>query len=431
MKMRKAAVSVILAAMLFVSLVSVAQAESVSVEPKGRVLAVFMSAEEMGLIGQVLAACEISVDMVLRTEYRAEMLDDYSFLITTCLEPQADAKAKDMPALLLGERFAGNADVTIVSQKNVSAIVSGGELMGSSRFEESISFISKHTGRTYGEVMIKGAKYPFSVQSGKEVYAPYYRAQDLSIILLGSVIKDFLVVKTDGSMYVMIDDVYAFTDFYSLCSAADMLYESAIPFIVRIWPIYDNLDYPAFKRYAQVLRYLQAKNGTIVIGEPLVLEVAFEIEPLADKMQRFTDALDAEGVSYFEMTQHPYFLELNALASIHSEGKDFGKLPIDIMIEFTLSEEDEKTRESVDALNNMWLSVESYRRKFTNVSYQYREVAIDDQYDYFVEEEKLFAAEFAVGNEVLIIIVGISILILLALLLLGSRAYRKKFYWKE
>ena len=51
-------------------------------------------------------------------------------------------------------------------------------------------------------------------------------------------------------------------------------------------PVYENLDYPAFERYAQILRYVQARNGTVLLHPPVVRVNQFYL--------RFVDSIKSQ-----------------------------------------------------------------------------------------------------------------------------------------
>lgn len=393
------------------------------------------SQSEMEELSALILACGKRANAVLREDYLPEMMEEYALLITTSEAALKDAVAVGARALFVGSKLERGA-VKLKELKALSVQVFGGGYGSAARFEESISVIESDNeggfGQEFGSIVAQGSEYPFAVKLKGVTYAPYYRSGDLSFFLLGAVMQDFfgdisIGDAAQGKLYVIIDDVYAFTDLYALCAAADMLYESAIPFIVRIRPMYDNLDFPAFKRYAQVLRYMQAKNGVIVPGEPFVSEIEQEREPLSVKMERFYGALEDEGIAYIDMEHSPLELSIETLQGISPPRKNFGRLSVDAMVNFSISPDEGTMEEELERINALWLTIDDYRRNFTNARYQYHEVSIDDQYEYFHEEEKLFADEFAKGNEVLLAVVGVALMMLLALLLLGRRMNRRKF----
>ena len=52
-------------------------------------------------------------------------------------------------------------------------------------------------------------------------------------------------------------------------------------------PVYDNLDYPALKDMLKLLEYIQSRNGSIVIHDPLVQFDEAERESLDVRMGDF------------------------------------------------------------------------------------------------------------------------------------------------
>lgn len=392
------------------------------------VLVVCRTQAEGDTLAELISACGKNTDVTLETDYAKGSAADYSYLVAASAIPLHDARTAGTPVLHVGNGVQNGDGIALKQVENTGVTVMGGGYSSALRFEEKVACITEYTGSVYGTVTIRNQSYPFAVQAESGTYVPYYREDDLSAILLGAVMQGFFGNTAEGKMYVVIDEVYAFTNLHMLCLTADLLYENAIPFIVRIMPIYDNLDYPAFQRYAQVLRYMQAKNGAIVLASPLVSQSEHVREPLEDKMARFHEALENEGIAYIEMEHTPYMVDANMLNTMQADSKNFGRLPIDTMVKLPLCSTEESLREETGKLNALWLSISNYRRNYTNANYQYREKAIDDQYVYVVEEEKLFAEEFAVGNEVLVVLVTALLAVLAVLVAVGARVYKRKFH---
>lgn len=374
-KCRSICMGVLITAFLLVLFPKIASAE------ENLLLVCQNEAEGEQLLKLIAAAIRQGIEPVLEWEYEAGMAADYRHVITTSARPVQDARDGGAKILMIGEASIPTDAFTLVRMEDTSVTLRLNGYTGPSRFEEEITLIETEGFGTFGEIGLSmNRTYPFAVLGDPFSCVPYYRPDDLGAIMLGQVIQRFLGISGEGRMYVLIDEVYPFSDLYMLCRMADMLYENAIPYIVRIMPVYNNLDYPAFLRYAQVLRYIQAKNGSIVLHDPLIAEHEMEREPLKVKMARLYEALEREGIHVLEMPYDPYEMSIETVQNIEGEGKAFGSLPFDTMIMLPFSDTEEELSENIAKLNQKWLSLYDYRRNFTEKNYQYKEVSIDSRF---------------------------------------------------
>ena len=67
---------------------------------------------------------------------------------------------------------------------------------------------------------------------------------------------------------IVFDNVYPFFDTQKMMETMDMMKEMGIPYAITVMPIYQNGEYPAMKRFCEVLRYAQANGGAIVLKAP-------------------------------------------------------------------------------------------------------------------------------------------------------------------
>ncbi len=393
----------------------------------GGVLVVYRTQEELTLLGGLAQACGQPITAVLEEAYTKGLAKEYDRLITVSELPLADCS---YPALCVGDGFASNAEVTFETLPRAGVSVAYGSHSQPARLEEEVTLISSFAGSPAGTVTLSmGRTYPFAVAGVSRTYVPYYRGDDLSTVALGGVVQEYLGLSGgDGRMYVMVDEVYPFSDLKMLCALADGFYENAIPFIVRIVPAYDNLAYPAFLRYMQVLRYVQSKGGAIVLHEPLVAVQETEREPLDAKLRRFTEALADHNIVWTEMNRAPYPFTLEEVEGIASADKNFGALPFDTVIVSGLPKTEEELLEMVRRINHKWLSIADYRRTFTNESFSYNEEPIDSEYEYYKEQEQSMVEFFLTANEYLVAMVAVVLLLFGGLLVVGFGLYRKKFY---
>lgn len=393
------------------------------------VLFVYRTDEEMKQFIEVIHACGKNAIPVSSDEYHSGTAAIYPYLITTSNIPVDDAKKAGIKPLCIGDEFSSTEDITIKKLQDVSVKLTYENFSQMSQFEKKMSVITDFQGNdTIGKISLRMEdEYPFAVFSETEIMVPYVQKNELSMVLLGAVMQRYFGNPETGTMYVLIDEVYPFSDLGMLCDTADLLYKNAIPFITRIMPLYDNLDYPAFLRFAQVLRFVQSRNGTIVIHEPIVRD-EIEREPLKDKMNRMYTALTEQGINWAGTQFSPFLLKRDMLDKIESSEKTFGLFPMDTMIELSLPETKQELTAAVKKLNQNWLSIGDYKRIFTNENFQYNEIQIDEQYLYLETRETSFLSFFTLGNRLLIFVVSGSLLLFIIILLIGFRLYRKKFY---
>lgn len=204
--------------------------------------------------------------------------------------------------------------------------------------------------------------------------------------------------------YILIDEIYPFSDLNMLCQTADKFYNSGINFIVSVMPIYENFDYPAFKSYAQVLRYIQYKGGSIVLHNPIVKENEEEKETIAEKLNFTKEAFKLENVILFDYPQNTNVI-VYQLPSTPAE--------IDTI---------------VTKLNEKWIVINDYKREFTDIDFYYNEITYDKKHIYNQQEEGQFQNFFSMTDRFLVLAVSISIFLFVILILIGHRLYKKKFY---
>jgi uncharacterized protein YdaL len=164
---------------------------------------------------------------------------------------------------------------------------------------DSIAYITQFTGKSYGLVTSEkqNTSYPYAVQNGKYAYIPYMVKGNLSEQAPAFVLKDWLSVQISSHSYVVLNEIYPFSDLELLNQMADRLYEAGIPFIASVQPVISNLDFPAMQRYLETLKHIQSRNGTIVVNAPVVAStISQDITVLKSQISAFLDALANYGI---------------------------------------------------------------------------------------------------------------------------------------
>ncbi|CAI6081668.1 hypothetical protein [Cohnella sp. JJ-181] len=154
--------------------------------------------------------------------------------------------------------------------------------------------------KTYGTLTFEsdGTRSPYAVSAGGYAYASYLSGGSLAELALAYVLKDWLRITGDFNAYVLIKEIYPFSDLELLKTLADRLYEAGVPFAASVKPVFYNTDYPAMQRYIQALQYLQARNGSILVDAPAVAATSTVGDgSLRGKMSGFIELLAASGIA--------------------------------------------------------------------------------------------------------------------------------------
>ena len=70
--------------------------------------------------------------------------------------------------------------------------------------------------------------------------------------------------------YVVLDNLYPFSDLYRLREAVDYMVDKKMNFVLSVMPIYIHQDYPAMQEFCEVLRFAQSSGGGVILHAPIV-----------------------------------------------------------------------------------------------------------------------------------------------------------------
>lgn len=190
-----------------------------------------------------------------------------------------------------------NLEDELLDQDNIRLAI--GQFSQSSITASNITYITKFTGTSFGQITSERKKTtsPFGVLHGKYAYIPYMVKGNLSEQAAAYILRDWLSVKTVSHSYVLLNEIYPFSDLVMLSEMADRLYESGIPFIVSVQPVLNNLEFPAMQRYLEAIKHVQSRNGSIVVNAPVVNStISLDITILKSQMGSFLNALAEYGI---------------------------------------------------------------------------------------------------------------------------------------
>ncbi len=191
--------------------------------------------------------------------------------------------------------------LTTAVMYGASADLQIGEFLETSLGVQDMPYIvaSKAT-QTYGTLSFRdrSLQVPYAVSSGRYTYVPYLVQGDASTWATATVLKDWLPPDVAPQIYLVIKEIYPFSDLELLKKAADQLYQDGIPFIASVRPVFSNTDFPAMQRYLEALKIVQSRNGSIMINVPVVRpSINNSDHTLQEKMNGFINLLIKNGIA--------------------------------------------------------------------------------------------------------------------------------------
>ncbi|GAB6991097.1 DUF2334 domain-containing protein [Paenibacillus pini] len=280
------------------------------------------------------------------------------------------------------------------------------------------------TGHTYGNVTSTSMNHatPYGVRNDRYAYIPYFEKGNLSELALSYVLKDWFAIKGDRHQYIVFKDVYPFSDLKLLEHMADRLYDAGIPFMVSVNPVLSNTDYPAMKRYLETLKYVQSRNGSILVNAPFVASPFSHLNrDLGAQMETFIDVLAdhglaplgigaemywtydqhyiAKGMKFFDSvveypnekimykeqtnTSQPFESSLYSLQPdflkqyLYKKSKVIDPLPMDTALVFKFFADEKELDRAVQQLADSWVTFADYKYEQHNVATQKNKISSD------------------------------------------------------
>ncbi|CAD5898768.1 hypothetical protein [Carnobacterium maltaromaticum] len=137
---------------------------------------------------------------------------------------------------------------------------------------------------------------PYGILNGNSAYLPYLKPDGLSFILTSQLIQKWLKQTGTFNPMLVFTDVTPFSNLPLIKYLADQLYDAGIPFALSATSVWQNVDLKAMKNYTDMLRYVAARNGGLLLKTPEVMGVSREQRDLAAIMPKTIDELVADNV---------------------------------------------------------------------------------------------------------------------------------------
>jgi len=279
---------------------------------------------------RLLGVFDVDVTTINIEHYEQNLVNSYSHVIIL-RNKQKEEQAFDDDALMHDmERYTGKylhigakpassmvraLALKIKTEQSPAVRLTMDGFSNELRLSDELTMIvdAAHDAKQYGSIqeMMSSSTSPYALIKGNYAYLSFYLKGDLSEWAAGYVLKDWMNVDQAGGMYVLLTEVYPFSDLELLREISDQLYQAGIPFLVSANPIFSNFDYPAAKRYAETLGYMQARNGSILIDAPTVSSqtISADLSVLSSNIVSYINFLVEHSVVPLGATAELYWFE--------------------------------------------------------------------------------------------------------------------------
>lgn len=96
--------------------------------------------------------------------------------------------------------------------------------------------------------------------------------------------------------YIVFDEIYPFMDTDKILKIIEMMKEYKVPYVLSVMPIYNNYDYPAMKKFCEILTYAQVNGGTIILHYPIVQAEKIDEKEIQEKINTTLSVYNKYGV---------------------------------------------------------------------------------------------------------------------------------------
>lgn len=189
--------------------------------------------------------------------------------------------------------YEGSLTLRLQTQANAAndMLLSGNSLLLMKKSGESLG----------GQIFVGAQAFPLCQTAGNITHLAYFDpSQEAQCAFLSTLLQTWLWPyknsPTAYGQYLVLDRVYPFADPERLLSLVEMLETENVPYVLCVMPIYANADYPAMKRFCEVLRYAQSRGAGIVMHVPQVTLVNVTVEDLQENIANAYSAYSRYGV---------------------------------------------------------------------------------------------------------------------------------------
>lgn len=134
--------------------------------------------------------------------------------------------------------------------------------------------LPKRRGENVGGRLYVGTdSYPLCRKVGHVTHLAVYGGPEMDVFLVDTIqqwLWPYDNLPTSYGQYLVLDEVYPFTDPAHLMAISEMLEKENVPYALCVMPIYANAEYPSMKHFCEYLRYVQSRGAGIILHVPLV-----------------------------------------------------------------------------------------------------------------------------------------------------------------
>lgn len=365
--------------------------------------------------------------VVEKENYTKETIPQNQLVITTIKEAYHDALSKNSPVFCIGNEFIG--EIPQISFQKIPVkirTVFYETLYETKTVKQPYYFIKSYEGTPIGTIKLaNGTTFPYGILGNNWCYAPNSQEKDSNYLLFAEMMRKFLQIENKGSIYFAFNEIYPFSDLNMLCDAITLFHEKGFPFVLQIMPIYENYEQPSMQRFIEVLQYAQSKGGKIVSLAPIENEAIQKNEFLKQqKLKKWFDYLKSHGIFLEEYKTPPVSFSFEEISSLKNNQKQWAEFPMDCIFNCQIPKTKDELTSIVDFLQSNWISLTSLgeEKNFTSLP---SETQANNKTE---KSTGKYASFFKVGNFVLLLIIGISLILFFIILWIGKRLYHKKFY---
>lgn len=458
--------------------------------------------DNLNTVETLLSALSQTAEIVAIDDYDAGQMSGYQKVIilknteNVINNPAFMADCQNYSGSLLYIGFvapgliSGLDSVPISRQMGRTVTVNLNGLASNSIWVDDLRVVDEQPGPGQTAISVGTSVYPFSKTMERLTFVPTLIGDPGFTLGLGETLKDWFGLAATAQMTLLIPDIYPFSDLNMVIETSNAFYANGIPFALGVVPIDDNMDFPAMARFYQVLRYVQSRNGTIIVHRPSPATVSDGNAVLSEKMYAVITKMVENGVYplglatgeslFFDEVSNvnplnlfssgiilpdsgvtepgsketwalrwaSLGISLETIAGTSSQNRNFGNYPINTTIIMPLPANEAALAAQLGIINNKWLTLTDYKRlnnywtigqnTITSsasgirvnglpVSLSYDEEPIEADYRYQKAPEYSLEKIFTAGNTFLLTVVGIIIVLFIAIVAFSRRVYLNKF----
>lgn len=386
------------------------------------------SEKKRNLLEPILKSIGKTVDFLEARAVTENIWESYRYVITT-EDEILEQIPEDKKVFAVGTSELPKKQGNLAYAEKAYVTFQMNEFTEVAKMKEQFFYVKNSVdGQAYGELSFMQEKVPYSIVNEEYGYAAYVDCGELSSVALSSALRDFLEKpQKNGKFYVMIDKVYPFTNQKMLAKMGKDLYENGIPYLLQVMPVYDNLSYPAFDRWAEQIRKLQEQGAAPVLHAPVDTGgTDADEQELKSKLLVAQQALEYRGVNLYSMETMPLSISLDFLKNVTGKTRNFEQLPVDTVLVLPVYDTQEEWAKDIQFLSEKWIKAVDYRNSVEKEEIFY-EKGKEKTYQYREKHEASMKDFFNRSNKVLLVIVGGAVFLFLFLLFSSYRVYQDKF----